>query len=363
MKEKIHYIQLAVIVYMMQSGVILFALPRLVAEAFGTNGWIAIIGISAIAIINLYLINLVYKKGNGRSVFVIAEEVLPKWSLVPLYSFIIINFSLLAVLIAKNYVLLIQLTMFPNLNPDILLVYVLIVAVFFLSKGIYNISKITLVFFFFTIWTLVLLFLIFPEFSFTRLTPFFFENATDPIGKGVEVYTAFLGYELVLFLMPYVQNDHRFGRAIIVGHLFTTLVYLSVCFVAMGFYSFEQLSNILYPTHALLKYMQTPLIERIENSVFAVFFLKIIVTVVFYYWAALQTAERMFPKINGKWLLLLLIVGSFMVALMTSVQREVNAVFNYLTHPQIIFSFLFPLFLLLLLWVKNLKTRREKKSA
>lgn len=360
MTEKIHYTQLAVIVYMIQSGIILFGLPRIIAEAFGTNAWLAIIGFSGIVLINLYLIILVYKKGNEKSIFVILEDGLPKLILYPLYVYLIVTFGILGVLVAKNYALLIQLTMFPDINPNLLLVYFLIVAMFFVSKGIYNMAKITVICFFFTIWTIFLLLLVVPEFSFVRLTPFLFKDALDPFVSGLDAYSAFLGFELTLFLIPYVQRDETFGKAIVVGHLFTTFIYTAVCFMAMGFFSLEQLRATLYPTQEILKFMETPIIERIENFIFGVFLLKILVTTVFYHWAALEITKQIFKKTKERKLLFFLFLGTFIVATIPTIQREVNEWFALVVNPYIFFVFCFPLLLLLLLWIKSKKARREK---
>ncbi len=363
MNEKLHYTQIAVIVYMIQSGVILFALPRLVAEAFGTNGWLGLVLTSGIVLVNIFLIVLVYNKGNGQSIFSILEASLPKWIYLPFYFLMVVNFSFIAVLIGKNYVLLIQTTIFPTVGANPFLIYFLITALFFVSKGIYNMGKITLVFFFLTIWTTFLLLLLLPEFSFQRMTPFIFQGASLSFEKSFEVYTAFVGFEIVLFLFPYVQNDRKFSKAVIFGHLFTTFIYLAVCFVAMGFYSFGQIKNILYPTQNLLKFMETPLIERIENIVFIVFFLKIIVTVAFYYWASVETAKRVLTKIKEKWLLVMIIVASFIFSFFFEIQREINEVLNIIVLGQVIFSFSFPVLLLLLLWLKNMKKKRGNKVA
>ncbi len=363
MNEKIHYTQLAVIIYMIQSGIILFALPRLVAEAFGTNGWLGIFGLSAIVLVNIYLIILVYKKGDGRSIFSILAQNLPKLLLYPLYLYLIISLGVIGILVAKNYTLLIQLTMFADVNPNMLLFYFTIVAVFFVSKGIYNMGKITIVFFFFTIWTVFLLFIVVPEFSFTRLTPFLFQDALDPLKSGMEAYTAFLGFELVLFMIPYIQKDGSFGKAIIVGHMFTTIIYVAVCLIGMGFFSLEQVRNILYPTQVILKHMETPLIERIENLVFGVFLLKIMVTVVFYHWAALEVTKQLFPKTKELKLTVGLFLGTFLLALIPTIQREVNELFSLVVTPYALFVFVFPMFLLVLLWVEGKRARREQDIA
>ncbi|MCD8509527.1 MAG: hypothetical protein LRY73_06340 [Bacillus sp. (in: Bacteria)] len=85
MEEKIHYSNLMIMVYMIQSAILLFSLPRILAEGFGTNGWLAVFLLSFIGLVNILLINLVYTKGKGRAVTSILEEALPKWIYYPMY--------------------------------------------------------------------------------------------------------------------------------------------------------------------------------------------------------------------------------------------------------------------------------------
>ena len=365
MHEKIHFSQLAIIVYMIQSGITLFSLPRIVAEGFGRNGWLIVFVISCIVLINIYLIVLVYQKGNGKSVFQLLENGLPKIILYPLYLFIIGLFSILAVLVGKSYVILVQTTMFPDVSLNILLILYLLVAWFIIIKGIYNISKITIVFFFLTVWTLFLVWIVTPEFELIRLTPFFLKGDLDIFHKGIEIYAAFLGYEIVLFLIPYVGKEIKFSKAIIAGHLFTTMIYVIVCFISFGFYSFEQLLNTLYPTITATKYIQTPLIERIEHLTFSFFLMKIVITSVFYYWVAIEVIDNIVPAAKKKKNLVsfLLIFFTFLVSLTTEIQREISELFEWLTIPEIIFAFVFPILLLVAIAMQNSTKQKGDMNA
>ncbi|MBU9710364.1 GerAB/ArcD/ProY family transporter [Evansella tamaricis] len=217
MEEKIHYSQVAIMIYMIQSAVTLFNIPRIVAEGFGTNGWLVILPLSFICLVNILLINLVYKKGNGEGAIQILEGTLPKWVVYPIYVVMIGFFSLIAVMVAKHYMFIIQAYMFPQSSPNLLLAIYLLFCFYLLTKGIYNISKIIVVFFFMTVWTVALLVVALPEISLLRYTPYLFKGGSDPIAKGMEAYVAFLGYELILFVFPYIEKGPKVTKAIIGG--------------------------------------------------------------------------------------------------------------------------------------------------
>ncbi|MCD8509528.1 MAG: spore germination protein [Bacillus sp. (in: Bacteria)] len=210
-----------------------------------------------------------------------------------------------------------------------------------------------------TIWTVVLLFLAFPEIDILRFTPYIFQGEIDPIRKGIEAYAAFLGYELILFLFPYIEKDKRVTKAIIGGHLISTFIYLGVCLVSFGFYSFEQLKIVLYPTIKYLKFIQTPILERIERLTLSLFVLKVAITVVMYYWVSLQLSARMFTKSNKPWFVFSFILFTFLVTLPFNLYRDVSNVFGYLNLPEIILAFFLPILLLFFIWQKNRKERKQ----
>jgi hypothetical protein len=53
MKEKLYPVHIAILVYMIQTGVVVFSLPRIMAEAFGYNGWLMVPVFTLIAALNL----------------------------------------------------------------------------------------------------------------------------------------------------------------------------------------------------------------------------------------------------------------------------------------------------------------------
>ena len=74
MQEKLNQFHIILFTYMAQSGVVMFRLPRIVAENFGTNGWISILVCFVISSFNILLIHFVYKHGQGQSVFQLLEQ-------------------------------------------------------------------------------------------------------------------------------------------------------------------------------------------------------------------------------------------------------------------------------------------------
>lgn len=87
MREKLHPFHIAILIYMTQSGVVIFSLPRVLAQHMGYNGWIALTVFYVIVALNISLISLAYRLADGKSIFQIIEHFFPKIAVIPLYIF------------------------------------------------------------------------------------------------------------------------------------------------------------------------------------------------------------------------------------------------------------------------------------
>lgn len=315
MREKLHPFHAAVLIYMTQMGVVLFSLPREIAETYGYNGWIMLL-VHALAVqVNILLIGLVFKLGSGKSIFDIMERPLPKWLCYPVYAFLICLWSLIGCLAAKNYVMIFQILAFPNMHPMMLKALLDVLAFFLICRGIYSISKAATAFFWLIVWMLLLLLFHIHEFEWSRMTTFFLQEASHfNIQSTVGIHSSFLGYELSLLLLPYMEKNKSFTKAISAGHWFTTFHYLAISIVCFGFFSFQQLKHFLFPTVNLLSYIELAFVERLENLFFAFFLITNLWTIVMYIWAAKTTFLRIMPKAKPKWLTFILLAVAYAIA-------------------------------------------------
>lgn len=357
MKEKLSPVQVSILIYMIQSGVVLFSLPRLTGEAFGTNGWIGIIIVYMMVNLNLVLIWLVFRVGNGRS-FSELLRFIPKWMAIPLVLFLAVLWTALGTMVMVNFVFLLRMMFYHNVSKLLLMAMGLGLSFILVKEGILTIAKATTVLFYFTIWTIFLLAFHLQDFSFTRLTPFIFQGEKDLIKGGLAVYTSMLGYELSILFLHKVENKKL--RAIIVGNTITSLVYFGVCFVSYGFFSFEMMIKDLYPVVTLLKYISFPVLERVENFIFSLFGLKVLITTVMYLWGAKEVVQQQFKGIGPKFILLAIFVFSSVLSLFPDILREANLLLEYLAYVETAVAFILPAFLLLIAYFT--KKTKEGKS-
>ncbi|MFJ5762151.1 GerAB/ArcD/ProY family transporter [Neobacillus sp. NPDC093182] len=359
MKEKLSPFQASILIYLIQSGVTLFSLPRLVAEAFGTNGWIGLIIISIIVNINLVLIWLVFKISKGKSMFEIIS-IFPKWITLPFCLFIAVVWMLLGIMVMVKFTMIIKVLFYQNVSLIYLLSMFYILTYVLLKKDLYQIAKSTVVIFYFTVWTIFLLAFHLPEFSFIRLTPFIFEGETDMLKGGMSIFTALLGYELSILFIHMIERKQL--KSLIAGNSITAVIYFGVTFVSFGFFSFEQLLREIYPVVTLLGYISFPVLERVENFTFSVFGLKVLMTTVMYLWGSKELVQYQFKRIKSNFLLIGILTISFFVSFIPKVIKEVEQWLTYITYAATVIAFLVPIFLLItVLFTKKMNRKQANE--
>ncbi|GAA0359962.1 GerAB/ArcD/ProY family transporter [Bacillus horti] len=362
-KEKLNYIHIIVTVYVLQLGVDMFRMSNMLAEDFGTNGWIAILIVSIFVVGIIYTIGLVYRLGEGKSIFEILENHLPKFMLYPFYLGVAVLWTLIGTFIGKHYIFVLQMLSFPTTSQSIFNGMLIFLAIILFSMGIYNMVKAATIFFFFTVWTIFVVAFYLPEFEFIRLTTHFFSGGDGYIKGFYRVFVTFFGFELVLLLFPYMQKNTPVFKATLIGHLLLTSAYVIASIVCFGVFSLYQLKYLLVPGLELLSYIELPFVERVESLIFNLFIGEVIVSIGFYFWGAQEMLIRLFRKHSkakkAKKLTLALIAGIFVYSMQFDTLIQVHEMLHKLSlfHTAVIFGL--PIVLLsLLFWEK----RKEKKS-
>jgi len=358
-KEALSFAHVVILMYMTQTGVIVFSLPQIEAQYFGTNGWISVIICSAIVTMNLFVIGLLYRVGKGKSIFESMEQALPKWALTPLYGGLICVWSMLGLMVVKEYVLIFQMMAFPTTHPMLLTLIVDLLILYLVTKGIYNIGKAASAFYWLIIWMLLLLLFFIGDFEWSRLTTFVFQDGESLKQGFIAMMTAFLGYELCMLLFPYTNRQTKVIRAAVTGNGLLTFSYLSLSIIAFGFFSFPQLKVMLFPLLDLMAYIVFPFVERLENFFYGIFLFSIIVTAAMYLWAATETGKRYFPRMDSKFLSFGLVSLQFAVSFIPDTLNEVKSWLDILGKIELGIAFRLPLFVLTLIFLRKATRRGE----
>jgi spore germination protein (amino acid permease) len=358
-REKLNRFHIALMVFNTQSGAVLFTLPRLTAHDFGTNGWLMILPMFVLVTLNIMLISAVYRMGRGQSIFDILSASLPRFLLIPLYVLLWGLFSMFGCLVIKQYALIYQMLIFPATSDLILKTFVDVLVVLYITKGIYTMSKANVIFSLLLLLQIPLIVLFVHEFDLSRFTPFWLKEGADMYEGLNNLYGAFLGYELCLFLFPYAEKNKKWLKYIHLGNGITMFVYLLVSIMAYGFFGHHALVHSSFPILDMYAYLRFPFIERIQNFLFSLFLFSIVQTAGMYYWAGQEALAQVFPQIPWKVIVFVSMVATILVGMIPKTLIVVESWSSYFTFVQIGVAFGLPLLLIVLL----LMQRRLKKHA
>ncbi len=354
-REKLNRFHIALMVFNTQSGAVLFTLPRLTAHDFGTNGWLMILPMFVLVTLNIMLISAVYRMGRGQSIFDILSASLPRFLLIPLYVLLWGLFSMFGCLVIKQYALIYQMLIFPATSDLILKTFVDVLVVLYITKGIYTMSKANVIFSLLLLLQIPLIVLFVHEFDLSRFTPFWLKEGADMYEGLNNLYGAFLGYELCLFLFPYAEKNKKWLKYIHLGNGITMFVSI----MAYGFFGHHALVHSSFPILDMYAYLRFPFIERIQNFLFSLFLFSIVQTAGMYYWAGQEALAQVFPQIPWKVIVFVSMVATILVGMIPKTLIVVESWSSYFTFVQIGVAFGLPLLLIVLL----LMQRRLKKHA
>ncbi|WDV09348.1 GerAB/ArcD/ProY family transporter [Lysinibacillus irui] len=342
------------ITYMTQMGIVFFSLPNIIATHFGYNGWIMIIPISVVVLIHIGLIAKIYSFNKGESIFETIESLnsKAKMILMLLYISLSIFWSILAVTIAKHYAYVMKFLYFPYTDIQWFVLLTLILAFYLVTRGIITIVHITTIFFFLSAPIIFLLFYFVPDFSFLQFSTFLFNENKDFYGGIIELYTAFLGFEVILFMFPYISKEKSGFKYVFWAHLYTSFVYLIVTIFSYGFNSIQQLTRQVYPVVTLMRYIEFEFIERLDSIIFILFYLKVLITITMYVWISLVTLKRVVKWSDNLIVFVLLIVG-YLSTLPFVTKKESIILLSALTKVQLFLSVFLPLLLLMIIFKKR----------
>ncbi|REE78921.1 spore germination protein (amino acid permease) [Paenibacillus taihuensis] len=354
--EKLSPYHIVILVYMTQFGVIIFSLPQLLSKAFGTNGWVMNLIFAIIVIVNMLLIGAAYWMGKGKSIFVILERAMPRIMLYPLYLFLMFVWSVLGCLVAKEYVLIFQMIAFPTTHPMFFKIALDLLVFWLMIQGIYNISKSITMLFYLTIWMLPVVCFFYADFSWSRLTPFFFREGQPSPVEFVNIFASYLGYELILMVFPYTDKKSKLIKSSIIGSLLLAFIYTYLCIITFGFFSLRQLQRMAFPLLDLMAYIKFPFIERVENLFFGAFLFTTVATVVMYLWSAQETALQVFKRANVKLVAGVLVIFAYVIAFIPDTLSDVQHWLGLFAQLEIGIAFILPLLLVVVLaFTKNKK--------
>lgn len=294
-QDLISNVQVVTLVSLNLIGAALLALPRAAVEASGVAAPVTTLAAGGLALVLTYftasLCRIFPKQTLGEFSRQTVGTIVTKIILFILFIYFLgitgleIRYFGAA---AKSFLL--------SVTPlEAVLIPMLFSAVYLVQYGISPIARITELFFLVIIGALALLLAAaIQQFRIDELYPSF-ANGLTPIIKGIpDILTAYLGFEVILFLGPFTKEPQKIVKYSIIGVLIPVILYTLTVAVTIGAFGPPSVLYQLFPGLSLARASAFPgaFLERFDIAFIGVWMLAAFTTTAIYYYLAAVSLTR-----------------------------------------------------------------------
>lgn len=355
-KVKISPFLVFFIVHTMQFGVGVLGFQRLIAVTAGYDAWIAVVLAGLSTHIILWIIYKITDTANGdiltAHTFVFGKN-LGKLMSLPF----MIYYIMIAVITLRSYIEVIQVWMFPDLSTFWFSVAFCGLAIYIIFGGFRTLTGIA---FFGVILPSYLIFsflFTLPYADIRNLLPIFDHSIKDIMTASYQMSFTYLGYEVLLFIYPFIKEPQKSKKWAHLGTLTTTVLYVFITIITFAYFSEGQLQKNIWATLTLWKIVELPFVERFEFIGIANWCLIIIPNISVALWCSSRIVKKV-TNMKQKYGVFLLALIVIIITSLFKTRQQINLLSTYVGE---IFFFLFyayiPLLLLLMLIIKKVKKK------
>ena len=245
-------------------GVGILSLPRVAAEHAQQNGWLAVLLGAGFPFLGILLIYAVVSRYPSLTLAEYSEKILGRF-LGKMLAFIYAGY---AILLAGSILNTLSFTLatiaLPRTPLWVINWAVLLVSVNFARQGFKIIGRLNELFFYLLLPLLLMLFPVLGEIQMSHLLPLTGVPLKDILQGIQNTVFAYLGFEILLVIFPFLQKKEEFFHGAFLGLGITIATYFYVTFLAIAFYGPGAIAKIVWPTVSLLNAVEVPVVERLE---------------------------------------------------------------------------------------------------
>lgn len=340
----------------MQIGIGVLGYQRLIAQYAHEDAWISVLIAGIIIHFIVWMMYKIMEAVDGDLVtahIYIAGNFIGKL----LSTIFVFYFFTYALTILRSYLEVIQVWMFPTMSIFWFTLAYLLLCIYIIYGGFRTVVGIA----FFGIVLPAYLFLIFGfnlRFAnFEHLMPILDNSFKDILLGSYHMSLTFVGFEIVLFIYPFIKNPEKSKKWAHLAILTTTLLYTGLMMLTISYFSEEQLRRSIWATLTMWKIVQMPFVERFEYIGIATWSLVILPNFCISLWVASRLLKRIFNIQQKKGVILISIICLIVINFIKT-REQVGLINDYTGKIGFIFTFFYiPILLVLVLIVKKVKEK------
>lgn len=344
------------VLHKMQIGIGVLGFQNIITKSAGYDAWISIILMGIGIHIVIWMMYKMLKIADGD--FIAIHTLIFGRKISKIIGFLfILYFCIFAVTILRTYIEIVQVWMFPELNTFWFALVFFILATYINYGGFRTVTGLA---FFGTVLPMyILIFFLFtiPFADFTNLLPVFNHSVKEVLIGSKDLTLTVLGFEVLLFIYPFIQNPEKSKKWAHFGILFTILSYLYLAILTFAYFPEAQLEKNIWPTLTMWKIIEMPFVERFEYIGIANWCIIILPNISIAIWCASRLTKQIFSikqRNSVPILAMICLVGTSLLL----TRNHVNVLNNWVADIGFYFNFVYiPLLFFATLIVKKVKKR------
>ncbi|WP_054955312.1 GerAB/ArcD/ProY family transporter [Paenibacillus dakarensis] len=358
--SQIHAYLLFYFICNVQIGVGIFNFERYIFETAKHDAWISVILAGLVAHLFVWFIVRALHKYESTDLYGIHFDMYGKVIGTVFNCIYMLYYLCITIIIMRNYIEVIQGWIFPDISSWVILALISLLIIFAGFGGLRVIVGMCLLGFIVIIFTMLLFHSSLEYAIWSQLLPVLETKTANIIDGAIRMSFSLAGFEIILFIYPFVVNKERamLHSQLAVG--FANLVYLIIMVLSIVYFSSNQLERSIWPSINMLKIVKYPFLERLEFIVVSVWMLVVITGILINTWVVTRGFKRMW-NLNQKATLVFIIALAMGVAVTIKGHETVDQVNKIIGMGSLAFSFVYP-FLLSLLVLIVFKFRGRRRS-
>jgi spore germination protein (amino acid permease) len=349
------------IIHKTQTGVGIVGLPRIVYLDAKHDAWISVFlaGITT-GVVLCFIISML-KQYDSADLYGIHFDVFGKIIGNALNIVYMLYMCATFFVILMNYIEIVQVWIFPDLPTWQIAMVLILLSVYAVLGGIRVIVGFTFLAVIGTLWLVFLLLIPVKYSDPTHLFPIWTVDLKHLVTGMYKSSLSMMGFEVIMFMYPYVKNKKKVFLFAQIGNLYTTVLFTIVTIITTTFFAEESLARTIWPVLSMFKIIRLPNLERFEFIAVSFWMLIVLPNMCTYLWAASKGFSRVMNRKQKKgiWIIVLLVWGG---TFFIKARYQMNEMTDIIAKIGFFSAFCYPVLLSIIVLVKKKFMRRKKAS-
>ncbi|MEY2366400.1 endospore germination permease [Lysinibacillus capsici] len=336
-------------------------IPKQLTVSAGTDGWISLIIGYFIAIITGLCAVQIYMKNPTYTLYDFFINYFGKWlgkTGVILWT---MYFLYAVILFLFNALFITHIWILPNMSAFWIMILFLIPTYMVVKSGVQVIGQYAVVVLPLGIISLILLAIPLKNGELIYMLPVL-KDGWLPIINSIKIaIKAFIGIEITLILLPFLDVKQSAKKGIIIANTFTLIVYIYLFVACSVYFSPDEITKFLWPVLMLVKPIHFVFLERFEIIYLALFFMSYQMTIFMYCFAFKLNISQLFQK--KSWMLPLNVLFIFLIVssiIFVPSSEQIKEMWEIFFRTGYIAVYAFPILFLIYVSVFTFLKRRER---